>query len=200
MLERNQNSLGVSSMVLRNDTIAIAEKELMELHVREEKLKGLLEAARREHNEAVADRHRTADCDGAALAVAHMQVAVLRGKFDELADALADTTTQHEAAERHYEQLIEADSTAFDIDQRVGAIQDALASFRSASQDLANELTRSTHVGAYLTSSVFKTADVLDHDVHGVIGALETAKAEILSGPTSMRDVESFESMADAAE
>lgn len=55
-------------------------------------------------------------------------------------------------------------------------------------------MTSSTHVGADLTSSVFKTADVLDHEVHGVIGALETAKAEILSGASSTREViESFE-------
>jgi predicted nucleic acid-binding Zn-ribbon protein len=178
-------------MVLRNDGIATAEKELRALHEREERLKELLEAARREHNEAVADRHRAADSDEAALTGVNMQIAVLRGKFDELADALADATTQRETAERHYEQLIQAGSTAFvaDIDQRVGAIQDALASFRSASQDLANKLTRSTHVGADLTSSVFKTADVLDHEVHGVIGALETAKSEILSGASSTHDV-----------
>ena len=85
-------------------------------------------------------------------------------------------------------------AVAADIDQRVGAIQDALASFRSASQELANKLTSATHVGADLTSSVFKTADVLDHEIHGVIGALETAKAEILSGASSTREViESFE-------
>jgi chromosome segregation ATPase len=170
-------------MVLRNDTIATAEKELMALHKREEKLKELLEAARREHNEAVASHHRAADSDEADLTGLSTQIAVLRGKFDELADALADATTQREAAERHYEQLIQAGSTAFvaDIDHRVGAIQDALASFRSASQDLANKLTHSTHVGADLTSSIFKTAVVLDHEVHGVIGSLETAKAETLS-------------------
>jgi chromosome segregation ATPase len=164
-------------MVLRNDTVATAEKELMALHEREEKLKELLEAARREHNEAVADRHQAADSD-------------------ELTDALADATTRREAAEQHYEQLTQAGSTAVaaDIDQRVGAIQDALASFRSASQELANKLTSATHVGADLTSSVFKTADVLDHEIHGVIGALETAKAEILSGASSTREViESFE-------
>ena len=178
-------------MVLRNDGIATAEKELRALHEREEKLKELLEVARREHNEAVADRHRAADSDESDLAGANMQIAVLRGKFDELADALADATTQREVAEQHYEQLTQAGSTAFvaDIDQRVGAIRDALASFRSASQELANKLTRSTHVGADLTSSVFKTADVLDHEVHGVIGALETAKAEILSGASSTREV-----------
>jgi predicted nucleic acid-binding Zn-ribbon protein len=178
-------------MVLRNDGIATAEKELRALHEREERLKELLEAARREHNEAVAERHRAADSDEAALTGVNMQIAVLRGKFDELADALADATTQREVAEQHYEQLTQAGSTAFvaDIDQRVGAIQDALASFRSASQDLANKLTRSTHVGADLTSSVFKTADVLDHEVHDVIGALESAKAEILSGASSTREV-----------
>jgi chromosome segregation ATPase len=177
-------------MVLRNDTIATAEKELMALHKREEKLKELLEAARREHNEAVASHHRAADSDEADLTGLSTQIAVLRGKFDELADALADATTQREAAERHYEQLIQAGSTAFvaDIDHRVGAIQDALASFRSASQDLANKLTHSTHVGADLTSSIFKTAVVLDHEVHGVIGSLETAKAEILSGASSTRE------------
>ena len=183
-------------MVLRNDTIATAEEELMALHEREEKLKELLEAARREHNEAVADRHQAADSDEAALTGVNMQIAVLRGTFDELTDALADATTRREAAEQHYEQLTQAGSTAVaaDIDQRVGAIQDALASFRSASQELANKLTSSTHVGADLTSSVFKTADVLDHEVHGVIGALETAKAEILSGASSTREViESFE-------
>jgi chromosome segregation ATPase len=144
----------------------------------------------------VADRHRAVDSGEAALTDVNTQIAVLRGKFDELADALADATTQREAAERHYEYLTQAGSTAFvaDIDQRVGAIQDALASFRSASQDLANKLTRSTHVGADLTSSVFKTADVLDHEIHGVIGALETAKAEILSGAGSTRElVESLE-------
>lgn len=178
-------------MVLRNDTIATAEKELMARHEREEKLKELLEAARREHNEAVAARHQAADSDEATLTGVNMQIAALREKFDELTDALANATTQREAAEQHYEQLIQAGSTAFvaDIDQRVGAIQDALASFRSASQDLANKLTRSTHVGADLTSSVFKTAAVLDHEVHGVIGALETAKAEILSGASSTREV-----------
>jgi predicted nucleic acid-binding Zn-ribbon protein len=176
-------------MVLRNETIATAENELMALHVREEKLKDLLEAARREHNEAVADRYRAADSDEATITGVNVQIAALREKFDELANALADATAQREAAEQQYEQLIQADSTAVDIDQRVGAIQDALASFRSASQDLANKLTRSTHVGADLTSSVFKTADVLDYEVHGVIGALETAKAEILSGATSMQDV-----------
>jgi hypothetical protein len=178
-------------MVLRNDTIATAEKELMALHEREEKLRELLEAARREHNVAVADRHRAADSDEAALIGVNMQIAVLRGKFDELADALADATTQRETAERYYEQLIQAGSTAFvaDIDQRVGAIQDALASFRSASLNLANKLTSSTHVGADLTSSVFKTAEVLDHKVHGVIGALETAKAEIFSGASSTHEV-----------
>jgi chromosome segregation ATPase len=183
-------------MVLRNDTVATAEKELMALHEREEKLKELLEAARREHNEAVADRHQAADSDEAALTGVNMQIAVLRGKFDELTDALADATTRREAAEQHYEQLTQAGSTAVaaDIDQRVGAIQDALASFRSASQELANKLTSATHVGADLTSSVFKTADVLDHEIHGVIGALETAKAEILSGASSTREViESFE-------
>jgi hypothetical protein len=37
-------------MVLRNDTVATAEKELMALREREEKLKELLEAARREHS------------------------------------------------------------------------------------------------------------------------------------------------------
>lgn len=171
-------------MVSRNDMIATSEKELMALHEREEKLKKLLEAARREHNEAVAHRHQTADSDQAALTRINMQIAVLRGKFDELSDALADATTQREVAEQHYEQLIKAGSTAFavDIDQRVGAIQDALASFRSASQDLASKLTRSTHVDADLTSSVFKTADVLDYEVHGVIGALETTKAESFSG------------------
>jgi len=178
-------------MALRNDTIATAEKELMALHEREEKLKELLEAARCEHNEAVANRHRAAGSDEAALTGVNMQVAALRGKFDELTDALADATAQREAAEQHYEQLTQAGSIAFvaDIDQRVGAIQDALASFRSASQDLANKLTRSTHVGADLTSSVFKTAAVLDHEVHGVIGALETAKAEIISGASSTHEV-----------
>jgi hypothetical protein len=50
-------------------------------------------------------------------------------------------------------------------------------------------LTSSTHVGADLTSSVFKTADVLDHEVHGLVGALETAKADILSGASSTRQV-----------
>ena len=111
-------------MVLRNDGTATAEKELRALHEREEKLKELLEVARREHNEAVADRHRAADSDESDLAGANMQIAVLRGKFDELADALADATTQREVAEQHYEQLTQAGSTAFvaDIDQRVGAI------------------------------------------------------------------------------
>jgi len=181
-------------MVLRDDTIATAEKELVALHVREEKLKDLLETARREHNDAVASRYRADDSDEAALTCVDMQIVVLRRKFDEIADALADATTQREVAEQHYEQLMQVDSTAFDIDQRVGAIQDALESFRSASQDLANKLTHSTHVGAHLTSSVFKTADVLDHEVHDVIGALETAKAEILSGATGMRDaIESVE-------
>jgi predicted nucleic acid-binding Zn-ribbon protein len=183
-------------MVLRNDTIATVEKELVALHEREEKLKGLVEAARCEHNEAVADRHRTAGSEDDALTGVNMQIAVLRAKFDELADALADTTMQREATEQHYERLTQAGSTAFvaDIDQRVGAIQDALASFRSASDDLANKLTRSTHVGADLTSSVFKTVDVLDHEIHGVIGALETAKAEILSGTSSTRElIESLE-------
>jgi chromosome segregation ATPase len=187
-------------MVLRNDTISTVEKELMALHQREEKLKGLLEAARREHNEAVADRHRAADSDEAAHSGINMQIAVLRGKFDELADTLADTTTQREAAEQHYEQLIQAGSAAFaaDIDQRVGAIQDALASFLSASQDLANKLTRSTRVGADLTSSVFKTAAVLDHEVHGVIGDLESAKAEIQQHARGHREPLSL--VADAAE
>ena len=55
-------------MVLRNDGIATAEKELRALHEREEKLKELLEVARREHNEAVADRHRAADSDESDLA------------------------------------------------------------------------------------------------------------------------------------
>jgi predicted nucleic acid-binding Zn-ribbon protein len=178
-------------MMLRNDTVALAEKKLMALHEREEKLKELLEAARREHNEAVADRYQAADSAEAAPTGVNMQIAVLRGKFDELADALADATTQREAAEQHYEQLVQAGSTAFaaDIDQRIGAIRDALASFRLASQNLANKLTSSTHVGADLTSSVFKTADVLDHEVYDVIGALETAKAEILSGASSTREV-----------
>src|SRR5262249_35182051 len=127
----NRNSLGVSSMVLGSDAISTAEKELMALHKREEKLKELLEAARREHNEAVADRHRTADSDEATLADGNIQIAAVRGKFDELADALADVIAQREAAEQHYERLIQAGSSAFaaDIDQRVGAIQDALASF-----------------------------------------------------------------------
>ena len=167
-------------MVLRDDTISTAEKELMALHEREKKLEGLLEAARREHNEAVADRHRAADSDEAALTGINMQIATLCGKFGELADALADATTQREVAEQNYEQLIQSSSAAFaaDIDQRVGAIQDALASFLSASQDLANKLSCSTHVGADLTSSVFKTAIVLDHEVHGVIGALESARTE----------------------
>jgi hypothetical protein len=44
-------------------------------------------------------------------------------------------------------------------------------------------------VGADLTSSVFKTAAVLDHEVHGVIGALETAKAKIISGASSTHEV-----------
>src|SRR5262245_6870729 len=189
MLERDRSSVRGSSMGLRNEAIATCEKELMALHVREEKLKDLLEAARREHNEAVADRHRATDSDEASITGVNVQIAVLRGKFDELADALSDVTTQRASAEQQYEQLIQADSTAFGIDQRVGAIQDALASFRSASQDLANKLTRSTDVGADLRSSVFKTADVLDYEVHGVIGALETEKAEILSGATSVRDV-----------
>lgn len=164
-------------------------KELMALREREEKLKDLLEAARREHNEAVADRHRAADSDQDALAGINLQIAVLRGKFDELADASADATRQREAAEQHCKQLVQAGSTAFaaDLDQRIGAIHDALASFRSASQDLANKLTSATNVGADLTSSVFKTADVLDHEVHGLVGALETAKADILSGASSTR-------------
>ena len=178
-------------MVLRNDTIARAEKELMVRHEREEKLKELLEAARREHNEAVADRHRVVDFDEAAVTGVNMRIAALRGKFDELTDALADATTRREDAEQYYEQLVQAGSTTFvaDIDQRIGAIQGALASFCSASQDLANKLTSSTHVGADLTRSVFMTANVLDHEVHGVIGALETAKAEILSGASSAREV-----------
>src|SRR5262245_54011413 len=100
MLERNQNSVGVSSMVLRSDAIATAEKELMALHVREGKLKDLLETTRREHNEAVANRHRADNSDDAALAGVDMQIVVLRGKFDELADALADATMQREAAEQ----------------------------------------------------------------------------------------------------
>ena len=187
-------------MVRRNDTISRAEKELIVLHEREEKLNGLLEAARREYNEAVADRHRAATSDEAALTCINMQIAVLRGKFDELADALADATTQREAAEQYYEQLIQTGSAAFaaDIDQRVGAIQDALVSFLSASQDLANELSRSTRVGADLTSSVFKTAAVLDHEVHGVIGALESAKAEIQQHARGHREPLSL--VADAAE
>ena len=129
----------------------------MALHEREERLKELLEAARREHNEAVADRHRAADFDEAALTGVNMQIAVLRGKFDELTDALADATTQREAAE-NIRTTDPSWQPAFvaDIDQRVGAIQDVLASFRSASQDLASKLTCSTHVGADLTSSVFK--------------------------------------------
>jgi chromosome segregation ATPase len=168
-------------MVLRNDGIATAEKELRALNEREEKLKGLLEVARREHNEAVADRHRAADSDEAALTGINMKIATLCGKFGELADALADATTQREVAEQYYEQLIQSSSaaSAADIEQRVGAIQDALASFLSASQDLANKLSCSTRVGADLTSSVFKTAIVLDHEVHGVIGALESARTEV---------------------
>ncbi|HET7806794.1 MAG TPA: hypothetical protein VFL53_21335 [Pseudolabrys sp.] len=81
-------------MVLRNDTIAKAEHELMAMHEREETLKQLLETARREHNEAVANRHRAADLDEAVLAAVNMQVAVQREKFNELADSLADVTTQ----------------------------------------------------------------------------------------------------------
>jgi len=187
-------------MVLRNDTISTAEKELMALHEREEKLKELLEAARREHNEAVADRHRAADSDEAALTGINMQIAALCAKFDELADTLADATTQREVAEQYYEQLVQTSSAAFaaDIDQRVGAIQDALTSFLSASRDLANKLTCSTRVGADLTSSVFKTAVVLDHEVHGVIGALESAKTEIQQHARGHR--ESLSLVADAAE
>src|SRR5262245_65108757 len=82
MLGGNRNSRGAGPMVLRNDTISTAEKELMALHEREEKLKELLEAARREHNEAVADRHRAADSDEAALTGINMQIVALCAKFD----------------------------------------------------------------------------------------------------------------------
>lgn len=176
-------------MVLRNDTIASAEKELMALHEREEKLRELLEVARREHNEAVADRHRVVDADEAGLASVNTRIAALRRKFDELVDALAVANMQREAAEQHCEQLVQVGGTAFDIDERIDAIQDALTSFRSASQDLADKLTGSVRVSACLTSSVFKTADVLDYEVYGVIGALKTAKAEILSVTGRAREV-----------
>jgi chromosome segregation ATPase len=199
MLEGNRNSRGAGSMVVLTDTISTAKKNLMALHEREEKLKELVETARREHNEAVADRHRAADSDEVATGI-DKQIAALRTKFDELADALADATTRREAAEQYYEQLIQTGSAALsaDIDQRVGAIQDALASFLSASQDLANKLNRSTPVGADLTSSVFKTAAVLDHEVHGVIGALESAKAEIQQRARNHREPLSL--VADAVE
>jgi len=187
-------------MVLRNDTISTAKNELVALHEREKKLKELLEVARREHNEAVADRYRVTDSDEAALSSINVQIATLCGKFDELADALADATAQREVAEQYYEQLIQSGSAAFaaDIDQRVGAIQDALASFLSASQDLANKLSCSTRVGADLTSSVFKTAIVLDHEVHGVIGALESARTEIQQHARGHREPPSL--VAHAAE
>src|SRR5262245_918598 len=121
MLGRQSKQSRGGPMVLRNDTISTAEKELVALHEREKKLKELLEVARREHNEAVADRYRVTDSDEAALSSINVQIATLCGKFDELADALADATAQREVAEQYYEQLIQSGSAAFaaDIDQRV---------------------------------------------------------------------------------
>lgn len=169
----------------RKSPVVPAEKELMVLRERETELYALLEDARREHNVTVANRHLASGFDEAAVAAIDGQIVALRRKFDEVADRLADATAQRESAEQRLAQPVNrADCASFaaDLDQRIGAIQDAVASFHAASEELAKKLAGATHAGAHLTGSIFLTADVLEQEVHGIIGDLETAKAELLSG------------------
>lgn len=174
---------------LGKTSIATAEKKLMALRERETELNALVEDARREHNAAVGNRHLAAGFDDAAVAAIDEQIIALRGKYDDLTERLADATTEREAAQRHHAQLVEQAgcvSFAADLDQRIGAIQKAVASFHLASQELAKKLASSTHGGAHLTGSVFRTAHVLEQEVHGIIGDLEAARAELLSGARSL--------------
>lgn len=174
---------------LRKRSVASAEKELMVLRERETELNALLEDARREHNAAVASRHLASGFDEAAVAAIDDQIVALRRKFDEVAERLADATTQREAAQQRHAQLIEQAgriSCAAGLDQRIGAIQKAVTSFQLASQELAQRLASSTDGSANLTGSVCRTADVLEQEVHGIIDDLETARAELLSGARAL--------------
>jgi len=174
---------------LRKTSIATAEKKLMALRERETELNALVEDARREHNAAVGSRHLAIGFDDAAVAAIDEQIISLRGKFAELTERLADATAEREAAQQRHEQLVEQAgraSSAADLGQRIGAIQKAVESFHLASEELAKKLASSAYGGAHLAGSVFMTADVLEQEVHGIIGDLETARAELISDARSL--------------
>jgi len=170
---------------LRKISIAKAEKDLIALREHETELNALVEDARREHNAAVASRYLAIGFDDAAVAGIDKQMAALREKFDELNGRLAAVTAEREAAQERHAQLLDLAgrvSFAANLYQRIGAIQKAVTSFHQASQELAKRLENSTEGGAHLTGSVCRTADVLEQDMHGIIGDLETVRAELLSG------------------
>jgi len=180
---------------LRKKTIAKAKIELVTLRQRETELSALVEDARREHNAAVASRHLTTGFDDAAVAAIDEQIITLRGKFDEFNARLANATAQREVAEQLVDQAGRVSSAA-DLDQRIDAIQEAVASFHSASEELARKLANSTHGGAHLTDSIFRTADVLEQEVHDIIGDLEIARAELLSVARSLPNLDQPEPAA----
>lgn len=183
----------------RKPSVASTKKELMVLRERETELNALLEDARREHNAAVANRHLSSGFDETAVVAIDAQIIALRRKFDEVAERLADATAQREAAEQRLAQLVNRanrKSFAADLDQRIGAIQNAVASFHAASEDLAKQLASATHAGTHLTGSIVLTADVLEQEVHGIIGNLETAKAELLSGTRALVGLDAAEAAA----
>ncbi|HEY7229089.1 MAG TPA: hypothetical protein VH558_01825 [Pseudolabrys sp.] len=180
---------------LGRTSLEAAENELMALRERETELNALVEVARREHNAAVASRHLAAGFDDAAVAAIDEQIIALRGKFDGVMERLADATAEREAAQQRHAQLVEL-SFAADLDQRIGAIHNAVESFHSASQELAEKLASSTRGGAHLTGSVFRTADVLEQEVHGIIDDLEIARAELISNARSLSNLNLSEPVA----
>jgi hypothetical protein len=169
-------------------SIEATENEVMALRELETELYALVEDARREHNAAVASRHLADGFDNDAVAAFDQQIIALRGKFDEVTERLADATAEREAAQQRHAHLVEL-SFAANLDQRIGAIQKAVASFHSASEELGKKLASSGHGGAHLTGSVFGTADVLEQEVYGIIGDLEIARADLISGARSLSDL-----------
>jgi DNA repair exonuclease SbcCD ATPase subunit len=184
---------------LRKISSAKAGTELMALRERETELNALVEDARREHNAAVGNRHLAVGFDDAAVAGIDEQIIALREKFDELNERLVNATAEREAAQQRYAQLMDQAgrvSYATNLEQRIGAIQKAVASFHVVSQELAKKLASSTDGGARLTGSVFRTADVLEQEVYGIIGDLETARTELLSGARSLPNLDLSEPAA----